>query len=162
MIATLSSLGLPLLNGFIGEFVILSGTYQVSIKYVAWAVIGIILGAAYLLWLYQRVMFGPVTNAVNEHLPDLNAREYATLIPLLILCFWIGIYPGPLFKVIERPVQLIVQQVNPGYYGAERAATPAAAPAPTPAEAGVAMPGMPGMSMPSGTEASPAPGTEKK
>jgi NADH-quinone oxidoreductase subunit M len=162
MIATLSSLGLPLLNGFIGEFVILSGTYQVSIKYVAWAVIGIILGAAYLLWLYQRVMFGPVTNAANEHLPDLNAREYATLIPLLILCFWIGIYPGPLFRVIERPVQLIVEQVNPGYYGAERAATPAAAPAPTPAEAGVAMPGMPGMTMPSGPETAPAPETEKK
>jgi NADH-quinone oxidoreductase subunit M len=165
MIATLSSLGLPLLNGFIGEFVILSGTYQVSIKYVAWAVIGIILGAAYLLWLYQRVMFGPVTNAANEHLPDLNAREYATLIPLLILCFWIGIYPGPIFKVIERPVQLIVEQVNPGYYGAERAATPAAAPivAPTPTEAGVAMPGMPGMSMPASTEPAPAPtGTEKK
>ena len=82
MIATLSSLGLPLLNGFIGEFIILRGTYEVSIKYAAWAVIGIILGAAYLLWLYQRVMFGPVTNPANEHLPDLNAREYATLIPL--------------------------------------------------------------------------------
>jgi NADH-quinone oxidoreductase subunit M len=108
-------------------------------------------------------MFGPVTNAANEHLPDLNAREYATLIPLLILCFWIGIYPGPLFRVIERPVQLIVEQVNPGYYGAERAATPAAAPAPMPAEAGVAMPGMPGMSMPSSTETPPAPTeTEKK
>src|SRR5690349_12327366 len=95
MIATLSSLGLPLLNGFIGEFVILRGTYEVNIKYVAWAVIGIILGAAYLLWLYQRVMFGPVTNPANEHLQDLNAREYATLIPLIILCFWIGIYPKP-------------------------------------------------------------------
>src|SRR6267154_1050432 len=76
MIATLSSLGLPLLNGFIGEFVILRGTYEVNIKYVAWAAIGIVLGAAYLLWLYQRVMFGPVTNPANEHLPDLNAREY--------------------------------------------------------------------------------------
>ncbi len=162
MIATLSSLGLPLLNGFIGEFVILSGTYQVSIKYVAWAVIGIILGAAYLLWLYQRVMFGPVTNAANEHLQDLNAREYATLVPLIILCFWIGIYPKPLFRVLERPVQQIVEQINPGYYGAERAATPAAPPALAPAETGSAMPGMPGMSMPSSTETSPAPETEKK
>jgi len=78
-------------------------TYEVNIKYVAWAVIGIILGAAYLLWLYQRVMFGPVTNPANEHLPDLNAREYATLLPLIILCFWIGIYPKPLFRVLERP-----------------------------------------------------------
>ena len=162
MIATLSSLGLPLLNGFIGEFVILRGTYEVSIKYVAWAVIGIVLGAAYLLWLYQRVMFGPVTNPANEHLPDLNAREYATLIPLIILCFWIGIYPKPLFRVLERPVQQIVEQVNPGYYGAERAAAPAATPALAPADANGGATGMPGMSMPSSTEATPAPETEKK
>src|SRR5579863_3940201 len=131
MIATLSSLGLPLLNGFIGEFVILRGTYEVNPRWAAWAVIGIVLGAAYLLWLYQRVMFGPVTNPANEHMADLNAREYATLVPLIILCFWIGIYPKPLFRVLERPVQQIVEQINPGYYGAERAAapTPAASPA---------------------------------
>src|SRR5579863_2944385 len=132
MIATLSSLGLPLLNGFIGEFTILSGIYQVSLRFAAWAVIGIVLGAAYLLWLYQRVMFGPVTNPANEHLPDLNAREYATLIPLLILCFWIGIYPKPLFRVLDRPVQQIVEQVNPGYYGAERASGAAAKAIPSP------------------------------
>jgi NADH-quinone oxidoreductase subunit M len=133
---------LPLLNGFIGEFVILRGTYEVNIKYVAWAVIGIILGAAYLLWLYQRVMFGPVTNPANEHLPDLNAREYATLLPLIILCFWIGIYPKPLFRVLERPVQLIVEQVNPGYYGAERAAAPGLNAAPTPGGISNTMPSM--------------------
>src|SRR5579864_8763923 len=97
MIASLSSLRLALLNGFIGEFVILRGTYEVNVRYVAWAVTGIILGAAYLLWLYQRVMFGPITNPANEHLPDLNAREWATLLPLVILAFWIGIYPKPLF-----------------------------------------------------------------
>jgi NADH-quinone oxidoreductase subunit M len=156
MIATLSSLGLPLLNGFIGEFVILRGTYEVSIKYAAWAVIGIILGAAYLLWLYQRVMFGPVTNPANEHMADLNAREYATLVPLIILCFWIGIYPKPLFRVLERPVQQIVEQVNPGYYGAERAATPALAPAPAAAGMDTQMPGMP-----SGSQTAPAPNAEK-
>jgi len=166
MIATLSSLGLPLLNGFIGEFVILRGTYEVSIKYVAWAVIGIVLGAAYLLWLYQRVMFGPVTNPANEHLPDLNAREYATLVPLIILCFWIGIYPKPLFRVLDRPVQLIVEQINPGYYNAQRAAGPAENPALGPAAAPAAIvggaPAMSGMSMPSNTETAPAPETEKK
>jgi NADH-quinone oxidoreductase subunit M len=107
-----------------------------------------------LLWLYQRVMFGSVTNPANEHLPDLNAREYATLVPLIILCFWIGIYPKPLFRVLERPVQQIVEQVNPGYYGAERAAAPAVA------NGGTG--GMPGMTMPSGAETSPAPETEKK
>ena len=114
MIATLSSLGLPLLNGFIGEFTILSGIYQVSLRFAAWAVIGIVLGAAYLLWLYQRVMFGPVTNPANEHLPDLNMREYATLIPLVLLAFWIGIYPKPLFTVLDQPVRQIMAQVNPG------------------------------------------------
>jgi NADH-quinone oxidoreductase subunit M len=142
MIITLSSLGLPLLNGFIGEFTILSGVYQVSLRWTAWAVVGIVLGAAYLLWLYQRVMFGSVTNPVNEHLPDLNFREYATLVPLILLAFWIGIYPKPLFTVLEAPVRQIVEHVNPGYYNAaapaENAAPVAAATAPadaTPAEA---------------------------
>jgi NADH-quinone oxidoreductase subunit M len=163
MIATLSSLGLPLLNGFIGEFVILRGTYEVNIRYVAWAVIGIVLGAAYLLWLYQRVMFGPVTNPANEHLQDLNAREYATLVPLIILCFWIGIYPKPLFKVLERPVQLIVEQANPGYYGAQNAAARATIGAPAPSvapSAAVPVLAMAGTSAPPDTSA--VLGTEKK
>jgi NADH-quinone oxidoreductase subunit M len=121
MIATLSSLGLPLLNGFIGEFTILSGVFQVSLRWTAWAVVGIVLGAAYLLWLYQRVMFGPVTNPANEHLPDLNMREYATLVPLVVLAFWIGIYPKPLFRVLDVPVRQIVEQVNPGYYNSATA-----------------------------------------
>jgi len=128
MIITLSSLGMPLLNGFIGEFTILRGTFEVP-KYgpmwSAWGVTGIILGAAYLLWLYQRVMFGPVTNPANERLADLNAREYATLVPLVLLAFWIGIYPKPLFRVLDQPVRQIVERVNPGYYNAERALPPA-------------------------------------
>ena len=118
LIVTLSSLGLPLLNGFIGEFTILQGTFEVSKAWAAWASLGIVLGAAYLLWLYQRVMFGPVTHAANKTLPDLNAREYATLIPLVVLAFWIGIYPKPFFAVIEKPVERIVRQVNPGFYPA--------------------------------------------
>jgi len=121
MIVTLSSLGLPLLNGFIGEFTILRGVFDVSFRWAAWAVVGIVLGAAYLLWLYQRVMFGAVTNPANEHLPDLNLREYATLVPLIVLAFWIGIYPKPLFSVLDRPVSELMHQVNPGYYPAEQA-----------------------------------------
>jgi NADH-quinone oxidoreductase subunit M len=121
MIITLSSLGMPLLNGFIGEFTILRGVFEVSKSWAAAGVIGIILGAAYLLWLYQRVMFGSVTNAANEHLTDLNAREFATLVPLVLLAFWIGIYPKPLFRVLDQPVRQIVERVNPGYYRPERA-----------------------------------------
>jgi NADH-quinone oxidoreductase subunit M len=124
LIISLSSLGMPLLNGFIGEFTILQGAFQVSKAWAAWGSLGVVLGAAYLLWLYQRVMFGPVTNPINEKLPDLNAREYATLIPLVILAFWIGIYPKPFFAFIEKPVERIVHQVNPGFYGAERAKLP--------------------------------------
>jgi NADH-quinone oxidoreductase subunit M len=130
MIITLSSLGLPLLNGFIGEFTILRGVFEVSKTWAAWGTLGIILGAAYLLWLYQRTMFGPVTNAANEHLPDLNWREHATLLPLVALAFWIGIYPKPLFDVLEKPVHELVERVNPEYYKAERMKIPAELPAP--------------------------------
>ena len=128
MIITLSSLGLPLLNGFIGEFTILRGVFEVSFAWAAWASLGIVLGAAYLLWLYQRVIFGNITNPANEHLADMNLREYATMVPLIILAFWIGIYPKPLFRVLDRPVRELVQTVNPGYYGA--AAQPASTAAP--------------------------------
>src|ERR1700736_4734036 len=121
LIVTLSSLGMPLLNGFIGEFTILRGVFEVNKVWAAWGVLGIILGAAYLLWLYQRVMFGNVTNPANEHLPDLNLREYATLVPLVVLAFWIGIYPKPLFRVLDAPVRQIVEQVNPGYYNSATA-----------------------------------------
>ncbi|PYU74001.1 MAG: Fe-S-binding domain-containing protein [Acidobacteria bacterium] len=121
LIISLSSLGMPLLNGFIGEFTILQGAFQVSKAWAAWGSLGVVLGAAYLLWLYQRVMFGPVTQFANEDLPDLNLREYATLVPLVILAFWIGIYPKPFFALIERPVQKIVEQVNPNFYQVERA-----------------------------------------
>jgi NADH-quinone oxidoreductase subunit M len=118
LIVTLSSLGMPLLNGFIGEFTILRGVFEVSWQWAAWGVLGVILGAAYLLWLYQRVMFGNVTNPANEHLADLNAREYATLLPLIALAFWIGIYPKPLFDVLDKPVHALVERVHPGYYSA--------------------------------------------
>ena len=126
LIISLSSLGMPLLNGFIGEFTILQGAFQVSKAWAAWGSLGVVLGAAYLLWLYQRVMFGPVTQFANEDLPDLNLREYATLVPLVILAFWIGIYPKPFFALIEQPVQAIVKQVNPDFYKAEHAKLPPA------------------------------------
>src|SRR5271170_3932238 len=131
LIITLSSLGMPLLNGFIGEFTILRGVFEVSWQWAAWGVLGVVLGAAYLLWLYQRVMFGPVTNPLNENLPDLNGREFVTLGTLIIFAFWIGIYPSPLFRVIERPVHQIVVRYSPNYYAPKNAsATPALGAAP--------------------------------
>jgi len=128
MIITLSSLGLPLLNGFIGEFTILRGVFEVNKAWAAWGVVGIILGAAYLLWLYQRTMFGSVTNPANEHLMDLNLREHACLVPLVLLAIWIGVYPKPLFDVLDKPVHELVERVNPDYYKAERMKLPADVP----------------------------------
>jgi NADH-quinone oxidoreductase subunit M len=116
MIVMLSSIGLPLLNGFIGEFTILQGAFEVNWHWAAWAVVGIVLGAAYMLWLYQRTMFGPCDNPKNQALKDLNFREIMTLVPLIIWAFWIGLYPKPFFKVLDKPVAAIIERVNPDFY----------------------------------------------
>ncbi len=141
MIITMSSIGVPALNGFIGEFTILQGAFEEDWRWAAFAVSGIVLGAAYMLWLYQRTMFGAITNPKNEKLLDLNWREVATLAPLVIWAFWIGLYPKPYFRVLEKPVAQIVERVRPGYY-AQRgmplpAARPQVAPAGAPQGAGV-------------------------
>ena len=115
-IAMLSSAGLPLLNGFIGEFTILQGAFEASRVWAAFAVPGVILGAAYLLWLYQRTMLGQITNPRNLSLPDLSFRELAIFLPLIAWAFWIGVYPKPYFDVLQRPVTEIVERVRPGYF----------------------------------------------
>ncbi len=117
-IAMLSSAGMPLLNGFIGEFTILQGALEVSKAWAVATVSGIVLGAAYLLWLYQRTMFGPITNPKNEKLPDLNFREMAYMLPLVAWAFWIGVYPKPYFEILEKPVAKIVKRIQPDYYRA--------------------------------------------
>jgi len=114
--AMLSSAGLPLLNGFIGEFTILQGALEASRVWAACAVLGVVLGAAYLLWLYQRTMLGQVTNGKNLGLPDLSLREVAVFLPLIAWAIWIGVYPKPFFDVLEKPVQQIVERVRPGYF----------------------------------------------
>jgi NADH-quinone oxidoreductase subunit M len=127
----MSSLGLPLLNGFVGEFTILQGTFMANPTWAAWAVPGVVLGAAYLLWLYQRVFFGPVTNPKNEKLLDLTPRELATFVPLIICAFWIGLYPKPLFRILDQPVTEMVERINSnGYYNAAAPALTVPAPAP--------------------------------
>jgi NADH-quinone oxidoreductase subunit M len=119
MIMFLSSMGLPLLNGFIGEFTILGGTFlekdiagHSGLFWTAWAVPGVVLAAAYLLWLYQRVFFGKVTNPKNEKLADLTPRELLTFTPLIILALWIGLYPKPFFEILEPPVHQLVEDVR--------------------------------------------------
>ena len=117
LIMTLSSIGMPGLNGFIGEFFILQGTFAAPGLwiYAAIAVLGIVLGAAYMLWLYQRVMFGKLENPLNKALPDLNMRELATFVPLVILAFWIGVYPSFFTKYLDEPVNAIVERVRVDY-----------------------------------------------
>jgi len=117
MIMFLSSMGLPLLNGFIGEFTILQGTFMENKLWAGLAVIGVILAAAYLLWLYQRVFFGKVSNPKNEKLRDLNLREIVYFAPLIAIAFWIGLYPKPFFEILQQPVNQLVQTVRPGYPG---------------------------------------------
>jgi NADH-quinone oxidoreductase subunit M len=115
-IAMLSSAGLPLLNGFIGEFTILQGAFEASRTWAAFAVTGVIFGAAYLLWLYQRTMLGEITNDKNRGLPDLSLREMAVFVPLILWAVWIGVYPKPYFDVLRTPVTEIVQRVRPQYF----------------------------------------------
>ena len=115
LIMTMSSIGLPTLNGFIGEVLILQGVFVVSKVWAAVAASGIVLGAAYMLWLYQRTMFGNVTNPNNEKLSDLNLREVATFAPLLILAVWIGLYPKPFLDRLETSVDRVVARVNSDY-----------------------------------------------
>ena len=129
-IAMLSSAGLPLLNGFVGEFTILQGAFEASHVWAAFAVTGVIFGAAYLLWLYQRTMLGQVTNGKNLLLPDLSVREMAIFLPLIAWAIWIGVYPKPYFELLEKPVQQIVERVRPGYYGAQAATRHSTPPGP--------------------------------
>jgi NADH-quinone oxidoreductase subunit M len=108
---------------------ILFGAYAANKVWAYWAVSGIVLGAAYLLWLYQRVFWGKITKEENAHLTDLDARELATLVPLVVLCAWIGVYPKPFLEFLHRPAAQIAAIVQPGKFtGAAQAAGPAAVP----------------------------------
>jgi NADH-quinone oxidoreductase subunit M len=115
LIMTMSSIGLPTLNGFIGEILILQGIFVVNKWWAAVAATGIVLGAAYMLWLYQRTMFGTIDNPKNEGLADLNARELATFVPLIILAVWIGLYPSPFLRRLETSVERVMTRVNADY-----------------------------------------------
>ncbi len=116
LIIFLASMGLPLLNGFIGEFMILSAAFAVNRVWAYWAVTGVVLGAAYLLWLYQRVFWGKVTHEENQRLHDLNGRELATLMPLVVLCFAIGVYPKPFLAFLHAPMARLADTVQPGRF----------------------------------------------
>jgi NADH-quinone oxidoreductase subunit M len=109
LIATLSSIGLPLLNGFIGEYLILTGSFQARAVFGVLAATGVIWSACYMLWLYQRIFYGEIKNAVNISLPDLNGRERASVWPLAIAAIIMGVFPMIWLNSIDRTVARVVQ-----------------------------------------------------
>jgi NADH-quinone oxidoreductase subunit M len=132
LIICLSSLGLPALNGFVGEFLILLGAFRMSPIVASIAATGVILAAVYILWMFQRVMFGPITNEKNRGLRDLSPREFWTLAPVIALIVWIGVYPNPFLRKLDVPVAELMERVN-----AQTVAVKQAPVAPTAAERAV-------------------------
>lgn len=116
LIVTLSSMGLPGLNGFVGEFTILLGAFGSNVLNNPWfaglAAIGVILAAVYLLYMFQKLFLGPVDKEENRKLLDMNLREIVTLVPLIILIFWIGLYPSPFFHLMEASVTKLIESIQ--------------------------------------------------
>jgi NADH-quinone oxidoreductase subunit M len=112
LIVTLSSIGLPGLNGFVGEFLVLAGTFRANIPLAVVASLGVILAAVYMLWMFQRVMFGQVTHEANRRLLDLGPRELATIVPVIVFIVWIGIYPKPFLEPTEASLKQLLTQVQ--------------------------------------------------
>lgn len=121
LIVSLSSIGLPMLNGFVGEFLILLGTFKSSVLnsywYAAFATSGVIFAAVYMLWMYQRVIYGKLENPQNKELTDLNYREIGLLIPILLFIVWIGVYPFTFLNKSELSIKQVLNNVI--YYRSE-------------------------------------------
>jgi NADH-quinone oxidoreductase subunit M len=111
LVITFSSIGLPGLNGFVGEFLILVGAFAVAPRWTATATTGVILGAIYMLWMYRRVILGPLTNPENEKLQDLGAREQIILAPILALIVFMGVYPQPFLQRMQPAVELTLKRI---------------------------------------------------
>jgi NADH-quinone oxidoreductase subunit M len=113
LFVALSSLGLPMLNGFVGEYLILLGTYQRHWQWASWAALGVILSACYLLWSYQRVFFGEITKEKNRTLPDVSARESWILVTMAVVTLWMGIGSAFITRRTAADAQAVIDQVEP-------------------------------------------------
>jgi NADH-quinone oxidoreductase subunit M len=112
LLVTLASIALPLMNGFIGEFLILIGAFKWDRRLAILAATGVILSAVYMLWMFQRVNYGPVTNEKNRNLPDLTPREWALMIPTVGMCILMGVLPAPFLRPMEPAVARIIERVT--------------------------------------------------
>ncbi len=129
MIVTLASVAVPGTNGFVGEIMILVGVFRTYPVFGVFAVSGMILGATYMLWMYQKVMFGPVTHEANENLRDLNTREIVAMIPIAVLVFVMGIFPGLFLRKMDASVENFIKHYKIKYemYAAENNGNPVVA-----------------------------------
>jgi NADH-quinone oxidoreductase subunit M len=110
VITTLASVGLPMLNNFVGEFLVLQGAAQANFTWSVFAAIGVILSACYMLWMVQRVFFGSTHEDVAHHMPDFSAREWACMIPLVVMMVWMGVYTQSFLPHISETNARILDQ----------------------------------------------------
>jgi NADH-quinone oxidoreductase subunit M len=159
MIVTLSSIGLPGTNGFVGEFLVLLGGFESELRwYTVVAASGVILSAVYMLWMFQRVMFGNLDNPKNQKLLDLNAREITIMVPLIVLIFVMGIFPNPFIEKMDPAIRKLVAQARPAGMAAQQMQiVPASHMLPTKAAPDAAAPATPAApAMPVAVPAAPA------
>ena len=112
LITTLASIGLPVLNNFVGEFLVLQGTTMANFSWTVWAALGAIFAACYMLWLYQRVFYGEPTDEVRHHMPDLNPREWAAVIPLIVMMVWMGVYSQSFLQPVSKTTARVLDQTR--------------------------------------------------
>jgi NADH-quinone oxidoreductase subunit M len=112
LITTLASIGLPLLNNFVGEFLVLQGTAITNYTWTIYASIGVILSACYMLWLYQRVFYGEASEDVRSHMPDLNLREWAVVVPLIVMMVWMGVYSQSFLPPVSKATARVLDQAQ--------------------------------------------------
>jgi NADH-quinone oxidoreductase subunit M len=130
MITMLASIGLPMLNNFVGEYLVLQGASLVYFRWTVFAALGVILSACYMLWLYQRLFFGRATDDLSHHMPDLNLREYAIIVPLIVLMVWMGSFTQSFIPAISASNAVILGPIDAKRDVHVRNAPPASAPTP--------------------------------
>lgn len=127
LITTLASIGMPVLNNFVGEFLVLQGAAQTNFAWAVFAALGVIFSAVYMLWMYQRVFFGKASEDLSHHMPDLNGREWAAMLPLLLLMVWMGTFTQSFMPPITARDAQILDQAKTGVEHRVQALPPAAA-----------------------------------